>query len=168
MLSGNSFEISRRRCAFLSGFSLLLFVGCYALACLVQPDQFGVRSFSCIRRSPGFVSLLLIVGRLRFLGGRRSSERPLPYGMVFPMTDRIAHANIMLGRLQEGLSGHAVIRKPRLFCKLKITLDELLSGPSDLALRARALKNTVAGTPLLLRRAGFAIPSFEIWVHEPI
>lgn len=60
------------------------------------------------------------------------------------MTHRFGHANIMLGRLQEGLRGHAVICKPRFFRELKIALDELLRGSPDLALRARALKDTIA------------------------
>ena len=84
------------------------------------------------------------------------------------MTDRVAHANIVLGRLQEGLRGHAVIRKPRFFRELKITLDELLSGSPDLALCTRALEDTVAGIARLLRGPGFTVPSFEIWFHEPI
>ncbi|GGF76057.1 hypothetical protein GCM10011402_31020 [Paracoccus acridae] len=79
-----------------------------------------------------------------------------------------AHANIMLGRLQEGLRGYAVICKPRFFRELTIALDELLSSPSDLALRARALEYTVAGTLLLLWQAGFAGSPSVIWFHEPI
>ena len=60
------------------------------------------------------------------------------------MTRRFAHANIVLGRLQEGLCSHAVIRKTRFFRELKITLDEVLGSPSDLAPSARALKDTIA------------------------
>ena len=168
VLSGNSFEISRRCCAFLGDLSLLLFLGCYALACLVQSDQLVVRSLLYIHRSHGFLSLRLIVGRLRSSGDRRSPERPVPYGMVFHMTDRIAHANIMLGRLQECFRRHAVIRKPRLLREMKITLDQLLRRPSDLALCARALKDTVAGIALLLRRTGFATPSIVMRFHGPI
>lgn len=78
------------------------------------------------------------------------------------MKRRFADANIMLGRLQKGLGGDAVIRKTRLFRELKITLDKLLSSPSDLAPSTRAFKDTAAGIALLLWRAGLAVPSIAI------
>lgn len=84
------------------------------------------------------------------------------------MTDGIAQAEIVLGRLQEGLGRHAIIRKPRFFCKLKITLDELSRRASDLALRARALKDMIVGITLLLWRTWFATPSMSMGSHEPI
>ena len=168
MLSGNAFKISRRRCAFLSGFSLLSFLGCDRRACLVQPDQVEFGSSSCDRRIYGLISLRFIFGRLHSSTDRRFPQRPVPDGMVFRMTHRIAYANIMFSGLQEGLRGHAVISKPRFFRELKITLDELLGGSPDLALRACALKDTAAGIALLLLRAGFARSPSVMWFHKPI
>nr|WP_318272695.1 hypothetical protein [Paracoccus saliphilus] len=72
----------------------------------------------------------------------------------------------MFGRLQKGLGRHAIIRKPRFFGKLKITLDELWCRASDLAPCARALEDMVAGITQLLWRTPSATPS--IWSHEAI
>ena len=64
--------------------------------------------------------------------------------------NRIAQADIVLGGLQEGLRRDTVIGKPRFLRKLQITLDELLCRASDLAFGARALKDAVSRTTLLL------------------
>jgi hypothetical protein len=62
----------------------------------------------------------------------------------------------MLGRLQKGLGRHAITCKPGFFCKLERMLDELPGRASNIALCARALKDTVAGLALMLRREPFA------------
>nr|WP_042250682.1 hypothetical protein [Paracoccus sp. PAMC 22219] len=64
--------------------------------------------------------------------------------------NRIAQADIVLGRLQEGLGRDTVIGKSRFLRKLQIALDELLCRASDLASGTRALKDAVSRTTLLL------------------
>ena len=82
--------------------------------------------------------------------GRRRAIRLVFHRSGAGELDRIAQADIVLGGLQEGLRRDTVIGKPRVLRKLQITLDELLCRASDLAFGARALKDAVSRTTLLL------------------
>lgn len=165
MLSGNPLKVSSCRRPFRGGPDLLRVLGLWEVGRF--PYRAGLRLGRLSRVNRGCRN-----GHERITGRRarlcRDRVRLVLDGSVFGVMDRIAQPDVMLGRLQESLGGHTIIRKPRFFCKLEITLDELLRRAFDLAPCARALKDTVGGIALLLGRTRFATPSMLMWSHEPI
>lgn len=167
MLSGNPFKVSRCRCPFRDP-GLLSALGLVGLWRSLYDDSFRLRRLFYAHDSHWNSYARFMGRRARSCGSQRRRVSLLLHRPRVGVRDGIAQADIVLGRLQEGLRRHAIIRKPRFFCKLKIPLYELSRRASDLAYCARALKDMVAGITLLLWQTRFATPSMSIRSHGPI